>query len=71
MAETSWSPSSSHIAQVTFDDATDTLTIEFVDGNQYDYMNVPASVSRDFRNASSAGQFFNRQIKSRYAYEAR
>lgn len=71
MAETSWNPGSSHIAKATFDDATDTLTIEFQDGAEYDYMNVPASVARDFRNAASAGQFFNRQIKSRYSYEAR
>lgn len=71
MAETSWNPGSSHIGQVTFDDATDTLTIEFADGASYDYMNVPAAVARDFRNAPSAGAFFARQIKSRYAYEAR
>jgi lysyl-tRNA synthetase class 2 len=69
MASISWRPASTHISQVDFDDQTDTLTVEFVDGRTYDYMNVPPSVARDFQNAGSAGQYLNRHIKGRYAAE--
>lgn len=62
-------PASSNISQVRFDGNTDTLTVEFLDGKIYDYMNVPAAVYRDFANATSAGQFFFRNIRSRYSYE--
>lgn len=62
---------SSNIASLAFDDATDTLTVEFLDGKEYDYFNVPGSVFRAFKTAGSAGQYFARQIKGRYAYEAK
>jgi len=69
MPSMSWRPASSHIGQVQFDENTDTLTVEFSDGRIYDYMNVPASVARSFQAAGSAGAFFARQIKGRFAYE--
>lgn len=68
MASTAWRPRSSHIAQCDFDDSTDTLSIEFADGRTYDYMNVSASLARQFQGANSAGEFFNRHIKGRFAY---
>lgn len=60
---------SSNIGNVTFDGATDTLTVEFTSGDVYDYFNVPRSVFLAFKQAGSFGQFFGRQIKGRYAYE--
>lgn len=63
-------PGSTNIAEISFDPNTDTLTVEFVDGALYDYMNVPRSVYLDFCAAGSAGQFFARQVKGRYSYEA-
>lgn len=71
MSSASFRPASSHIAQVDWDGDTDTLTIEFTDGRSYDYMNVPGAVFREFQASGSAGQFFNRQIKQRYAAEER
>jgi hypothetical protein len=62
-------PSSNHIAQFSFDASTDTLTIWFRSGDEYDFMNVPASVARSFEASDSAGQFFIRQIKGRYSYD--
>lgn len=64
-----WRPASTNIAEVEFDDSTDTLRVTFQDGRQYDYFNVPASVARSFQAAGSAGQFLQRQIKGRYGYE--
>lgn len=69
MASFAWRPQSSHIDAVAFDGDTDTLTITFNDGRSYDYLNVPAATARDFQNAGSAGQFFQRQIKQRFVAE--
>lgn len=66
----SFTPASTNIAKVSHDSDTDTLTVDFVSGSTYDYMNVPASVYRAFQGAASAGQFFIRQVKNRYSYEA-
>lgn len=59
---------SSHIDTVAFDPDTDTLTVTFASGESYDYMNVPPQVYRAFTAAGSAGQYFQRHIKGRYAY---
>jgi hypothetical protein len=59
---------SSHLEKVDYDDSTDTMSVTFRDGRTYDYMNVPASTVRQFQAAGSFGEFFNRQIKSRFAY---
>lgn len=65
----SFTPASSNVEEVTFDDQTDTLTVTFQGGEKYDYMNVPASVYRAFQAAPSAGSFVHRQLKGRYNYE--
>jgi lysyl-tRNA synthetase class 2 len=69
--ETTLTPSSSNIASFTWDPQTDTLTVEFVDGASYDYMNVPAAVHRAFQRAGSYGAYFVRHIKGRFAYVPR
>lgn len=69
MAETSFlCRGSSNLESVTYDDSTDTMSVTFQDGKTYDYMNVPASVVRQFQQAASFGEFFHRQIRSRYQY---
>lgn len=60
---------SSHIESLTFDPDTDTLTVVFTSGDSYDYMNVPPQVYRAFAAAPSAGQYFQRMVKGRYAYD--
>lgn len=60
---------SSNIASIGYDTDTETLTVDFHDGNSYDYFKVPQSVYAAFKVASSAGSFFARQVKGRYAYE--
>lgn len=67
--ETTQTPSSSNIESFSFDPETDTLTVSFRSGDEYDYFNVPPSVYRAFQSAGSAGQFFIRSIKGRYAYD--
>ena len=60
--------SSSTIASVGYDAKTSTLEIEFVDGNLYQYFDVPESVHTEFVSSASHGQFFNTQIKGHYRY---
>lgn len=69
VAETFVTPSSSNIATIGFDPETDTLSVEFRDGQSYDYFNVSPSTYRSFTQAGSHGSFFHRQIKGRYAYD--
>jgi hypothetical protein len=58
---------SSHLASVGHDPLTNTLEIEFVNGQVYQYANVSASTHQQIVQASSPGSTFNRYIKSRNA----
>ena len=69
VAETTEFPRSSNLAGASFDPETDTLTIEFRSGARYDYFNVPASTYRALQGAVSAGEYFARHIRGRFAYE--
>lgn len=60
---------SSNIAEFRYDDQTDTLQIDFVDGSTYEYYNVPRQTHRMFQAAGSKGEFFHRHIRNRFAYE--
>jgi hypothetical protein len=55
--------SSSHLASVGYDSATNTLEIEFNDGSVYQYFNVPESIYRGLMQAASHGTYFDRYIK--------
>lgn len=68
-AETYVVRGSSNIAAIGYDSEAEVLTVSFHDGQAYDYFNVPQSVYASFKAAGSAGQFFARQVKGRYAYE--
>jgi hypothetical protein len=60
---------SSSIEQVGYDSAAHELHIVFKDsGAYYIYFAVPSEVYEEFVNASSLGNYFNRQIKRVYDY---
>lgn len=44
------------------------LTIEFVSGRRYVYLDVPAEEVESMRAAFSKGSYFNRNIRDRYAF---
>lgn len=54
---------SSNLASVGYDVNSNTLEIEFNSGGIYQYFNVPESVHKELMNASSHGQYFDRNIK--------
>lgn len=64
------SVSSSNLASIGYEAQSQTLEIEFNHGGIYQYYNVPNSVYTGLMNASSHGQYFDRNIKKagyRYA----
>jgi hypothetical protein len=62
-------PASTNILAVEYDTDTKEMRITFVSGDVYSYANVPQEVFAAFKTAPSAGSFFYRLIKDRYAYE--
>ena len=60
---------SSNIASIGYDANSNTLEIAFNHGGVYQYFNVPESVYGGLMNASSHGQYFDRNIKKAgYSY---
>lgn len=44
------------------------LQVEFIEGQTYQYQNVPETVYADFLTADSHSRYFNAQIKGQYSY---
>lgn len=60
---------SSNIASIGYENETETLEVEFLNGSIYEYRNVPLVVYEELMSASSYGSYFNREIRTAYAYE--
>ncbi|MDX8495112.1 KTSC domain-containing protein [Mesorhizobium sp. VK22B] len=59
--------SSSSLASVGYDPASETLQVEFVaTGKVFEYYNVPQFMYDRLLEASSIGQFFNAEIRNAY-----
>lgn len=56
------------IKKYDYNPETQTLTIEYVSGLIYDYLNVPQMVYDEFRGSFSKGTFLNRHIKGKFEY---
>ena len=52
---------------IGYDESTQTIEIEFHDGDIYHYYDVPPVVHRDFLKAPSSGQYFAYFIKPTYS----
>lgn len=60
--------SSSNIASVGYEPASETLEVEFLKtGKIYEYYNVPPFMHERLMEAPSIGQFFNAEIRNSYA----
>ena len=60
---------SSDIASIGYDAATQTLEIEFHSTGVYRYFSVPAEIFETIRATSSPGKFFLQNIKGQFAWE--
>jgi len=59
---------STSIAEIGYDQQTQTLEIQFRHGGVYQYFDVPVSVHEDLMAAPSQGRYLLDQIKGRYRY---
>lgn len=59
---------SSNIAAIGYDEASQTLEVEFTSGAVYQYYNVTQALFEQLMQASSKGQFLAYQIKNSYPY---
>ena len=57
------SVTSSNLASVGYDAANEILEVEFKHGGVYQYFGVPENEYEELMNASSHGQYFDRNIK--------
>lgn len=61
--------SSSNIAAIGYDPATEVLEVEFLNNSVYQYFNVPSVVYEALMSAPSHGVYLNANIKGQYQYE--
>lgn len=59
-------PGSSNLVSGSYDDTTELLEITFRSGETYEGK-VPQGLVAGLRSAGSAGSYYHRQIRSRYA----
>jgi len=59
---------STAIANIKYDDRRNRLTVTFVTGRIYEYVDVPSEVAESFQSANSKGTFFNIYIRDRYDF---
>lgn len=57
---------SSNIQAIGYDEADQTLYVEFIDSGTYAYSPVPASTHEELMAADSKGSYLNREIKPNY-----
>lgn len=57
---------SSVLSAADYDEANQTLTLNFHNGTSYTYVNVPRETFRDLTLAESAGQFFQNAIRPHF-----
>lgn len=62
------SVASSNVASVGYDEQSETLEVEFMNGTVYQYFNVGSDLYAQFRAAASKGQFLNTYIRNAYPY---
>ena len=60
--------SSSNIAEVGYDEQSNTMEILFTNHSVYQYFDVPKNVHNALISAASVGQFFHQQIRGQYRF---
>lgn len=60
--------SSSNITSIGYDSSTQTLEIEFHEGEVYQYYGVPENIHDELMSASSHGIYHNVNIRKSYSY---
>lgn len=58
---------SSRIRSAEYNDSTEALTIEFVNGGKYKYFSVPESIYQELIKSQSPGKYFDQNIKPHFS----
>jgi hypothetical protein len=61
--------SSSNIASIGYDEPTQLLEVEYLNGGLYHYFNVPSVVHDALMAAPSHGTYLNAYVKGQYQYQ--
>lgn len=61
--------SSSMLNSADYDSVEKELTIEFSNGDEYKYKDVPQEIFTELSATPSAGKFFLAKIKNKFEYE--
>ena len=56
------------VASIGYDEASETLEVEFTSGSIYQYYDVPISIYQKFMQARSKGKFMDEYIMDEYPY---
>lgn len=62
------SVNSSNIAEIGYDENSETLEVLFKNDRVYQYFSVPGQVADELMTAGSHGQYLNQHIKGQYRY---
>jgi len=60
---------SSNLIKTTYDSEKNSLVVEFKNGMNYEYDEVPHNIYAQFRLSESQGKFFNSKISKTYKYK--
>jgi len=60
---------SSNLRKTTYDTVTKKLVVEFNNGSQYEYDEVPHQLYTQFRMSESQGKFFSSKIAKTFKYK--
>ena len=64
-----WIPvTSTNVNALAYDEQDQVMSVEFKAGNRYQYFEVPPHIFDECLNASSVGQYFNKNIKNKFRY---
>ena len=59
---------SSNLQSIGYDEKTQTLEVEFIRGDVYQYTNVPQHVYDELMSAKSLGKYLNQHIARQYDF---
>lgn len=59
---------SSNLKSIGYDQSSNTLEIEFLNGGIYQYFNIPSQIHLAIMNAVSKGTYFHANIRGNYKY---
>ena len=62
------SAASTNLQSVGYDEQTETLEVQFVNGRVYQYYGVSADMHERLMQGGSKGEFFNANIKRSYPF---